>query len=185
MERSRARWIRSCWGALVHLWVLGTIKLVVWLNVSQTTRRFLGDSYWRGDLMIRGVDDTSKVQRVGAEIYFPCDVRDVHGRLIDLNLLQTLLVRVKEAFHPEQVWLFGSRARGDAQPGSDWDLLVVVPDNTREDDLDPAVCWRIQKGSGVYADILPYRASEFRDGLGTVNSVLYDVQREGVLIYAR
>jgi uncharacterized protein len=130
-------------------------------------------------------DDTSKAQHLSNEIYFPGVVIDAHGRLIDLNPLQTLLARIKEAFHPEQVWLFGSRARGDAHPGSDWDLLVIVPDSTKEDDLDPAVAWRLQKGSGVYADIIPYRASEFRDDLGAVNSVLYDVKREGVLIYAR
>lgn len=31
-------------------------------------------------------------------------------------------------FHPEQVILFGSQARGDATPDSDVDFLVVMPD---------------------------------------------------------
>jgi predicted nucleotidyltransferase len=32
----------------------------------------------------------------------------------------------------EKVMLFGSQARGDAQPDSDWDLLVVINKNDSE-----------------------------------------------------
>ncbi len=39
-----------------------------------------------------------------------------------------LLAAVVERFDPIEVILFGSRARGDAGPDSDWDLLVVVDD---------------------------------------------------------
>lgn len=31
-----------------------------------------------------------------------------------------------------QVLLFGSRARGEAQKGSDWDILIVLPKNRLE-----------------------------------------------------
>jgi predicted nucleotidyltransferase len=34
---------------------------------------------------------------------------------------------VRDTFGPAEVWLFGSRARGDARVDSDWDLLVVLP----------------------------------------------------------
>jgi uncharacterized protein len=59
------------------------------------------------------------------------------------------------------VWLFGSRARGDATPDSDWDLFVVVDDNTEDDDLDPGVARRLRQECGVRADVIPWRASEF------------------------
>lgn len=112
-------------------------------------------------------------------------VTDSCGRRIDLSPLQTLLARIEQTYHPEQVWLFGSRARGDAGPASDWDLLVVVPDEISEGDFDPLLAWQLQKGSGVRADIFPYRASDFREDLGTVNTILHAVAREGVLIYER
>jgi predicted nucleotidyltransferase len=35
--------------------------------------------------------------------------------------------RIVKKFHPDQVILFGSHARGDAGPDSDVDLLVVMP----------------------------------------------------------
>lgn len=111
--------------------------------------------------------------------------RDARARTIDLRPLSTLLARIEEKYHPEQVWLFGSRARGDARPTSDWDLLVVAPDHTDERDLDALVAWRLQRGSGVYADVIPCRASEFRADRHTVNTIAYTVATEGVLIYER
>jgi predicted nucleotidyltransferase len=95
------------------------------------------------------------------------------------------LARIEEKYHAEQVWLFGSRARGDADPWSDWDLFVVVPDETDERDLDPLVAWQLQRGSGVHADVIPCKATDFRNACDTVNTLSYVVACEGVLIYDR
>lgn len=38
--------------------------------------------------------------------------------------------RLVEAYRPERVYLFGSCARGTSGADSDYDLLVVVPDDT-------------------------------------------------------
>jgi predicted nucleotidyltransferase len=108
--------------------------------------------------------------------------RPVPAASLDLRPLQTLLERIEEKYHPEEVWLFGSRARGDAKPWSDWDIFVVVPDETEERDLDPAIAWQLQRGSGVRADVIPCRASEFHDTRDTANTLSYIVAREGVLI---
>jgi predicted nucleotidyltransferase len=45
------------------------------------------------------------------------------------------------------LWLFGSRARGDHRPDSDWDVMAVVPD---EADLK-AVDARLQAAAAVTA----------------------------------
>ncbi len=42
--------------------------------------------------------------------------------------IQIVLERVIAALNPEAIYLFGSRARGDATPMSDYDLVVLVPD---------------------------------------------------------
>jgi uncharacterized protein len=56
--------------------------------------------------------------------------QDARRQPINISQLRFLLARIEETYRPLQVWLFGSRARGDARPDSDWDLLVVVPDDT-------------------------------------------------------
>jgi uncharacterized protein len=103
----------------------------------------------------------------------------------DLRPLDTLLARLEAQYHPEQVWLFGSRARGDERPESDWDVFVVVPDDTGDEQLDLLFVWRLQRGSGVPADVIACRASEFRDACDTVNTLSYVVAKEGVRIDGR
>src|SRR5260370_5786122 len=41
--------------------------------------------------------------------------------------IDSMVQRIVKKFHPEQIILFGSQARGDARPDSDVDLLVVMP----------------------------------------------------------
>ena len=41
--------------------------------------------------------------------------------------IQEMIRRIVGRFHPHRIYLFGSRARGDAGPESDVDLLVVMP----------------------------------------------------------
>lgn len=66
-------------------------------------------------------------------------VTDRQGQPIELAPIRALLARCEARYRPTQTWLFGSRARGDAAAASDWDVLVVVPDDTPEDELDPLV----------------------------------------------
>jgi predicted nucleotidyltransferase len=55
-----------------------------------------------------------------------------------------LLQRVRKAIEsvvgaePMELYLYGSRARGDATPESDWDLLLILPDE-RVNTLSDAV----------------------------------------------
>ena len=74
---------------------------------------------------------------------------------IEFLPLAPLLARIRAAYQPEEIWLFGSRARGDARPDSDWDVFVVVPDWTSDEDLDPLRAWRLQREAGIPADVIP------------------------------
>ncbi len=95
------------------------------------------------------------------------DERDCSTKPLDLRPLQPLLHALEDRYHPEQIWLFGSRARGDARQDSDWDLLTLVPDDIEEPELSPLVAWRLRRDSGIRADVVVCRISEFQDDRDT------------------
>lgn len=93
--------------------------------------------------------------------------------------------RVIARWRPSQVWLFGSRARGDETPMSDWDLLIVVPDDVAEAEFDPLVAWSVQRGSGVHADMILCRERDFVEDASTPNTLAFDAAHEGLLLHER
>ncbi len=48
---------------------------------------------------------------------------------IDDNLMQEIVQRIVQTAHPLKVIVFGSRARGEARPESDLDLLIISRDS--------------------------------------------------------
>ena len=60
-------------------------------------------------------------------------LKDMPALLLDGALLAAIKATVAQSVPGAQVILFGSRARGDAQPESDYDLLILAPSGlTRE-----------------------------------------------------
>lgn len=112
-------------------------------------------------------------------------LRDRSGRPLDLQPLAVVLDRIIAAWDPEQIWLFGSRARGDAVSTSDWDVFVVGPDHLDEEAFEPLVAWRLREQAGVPAHITLCRASEFREDRGTPNTIAYEVAANALLLYER
>lgn len=108
--------------------------------------------------------------------------KDIHGREIDLGLVESLLDRIIRTWRPVGIWLFGSRARGEADAASDWDLLVVVPDDLPDVD-DPLAGWTLRRDSGVRSDLLLCRARDFEEDRDTPNTVAFEATHGGVLIY--
>ncbi|HYG87096.1 MAG TPA: nucleotidyltransferase domain-containing protein [Azospirillum sp.] len=93
--------------------------------------------------------------------------------------------RIVDAVQPEAVFLFGSRARGDAGEGSDWDLFVVVPDDVAPGTVTPSRLRRLLNGMGVAFDVVACRRSVFEDRKADPNSLSHDVVEDGVLLYER
>jgi predicted nucleotidyltransferase len=53
----------------------------------------------------------------------------------EASALGFTLDRLVAFLQPDEIWLFGSRATGQHRPGSDFDILVVLPDSVGEERL--------------------------------------------------
>jgi predicted nucleotidyltransferase len=88
------------------------------------------------------------------------------------------------AYRPERVYLFGSAARGDAGPDSDYDIVVVVADDSPPGRQDERMAYEALVGTGIAVDVLIYRGSDFYGRLPLRASLPATVVREGELLYA-
>lgn len=93
--------------------------------------------------------------------------------------LAEVVRRLVEAYQPEHIYLFGSVARGDAGPDSDYDLLVVVPDNARPDRRRSRLAYEVFRGTGTAADVLVCTQSYFEERRSLRASLPGTVLREG------
>ncbi len=106
----------------------------------------------------------------------------------DDRLLQRMVAAIVDAADPEQVILFGSRARGDARTDSDYDLVVIEanpfgPDRDRH--AEAVRLLRALTGIEAAADILVYSRDEVEYWRDSLNNVLARALREGKLLYER
>jgi len=108
--------------------------------------------------------------------------RDFRGQAIDVRQIEALLERIVGAFHPIEIRLFGSRARGEAHDASDWDLFVVVPDDLEAAD-DMFAGYRLRRETRMRADIVICPISEFNEDRDTPNTLAYEAAHHGVRIY--
>ncbi len=97
-------------------------------------------------------------------------------------LLHRIVHRIIEAVDPEQVILFGSRAKGTATDSSDIDLCVIADmDGSRRERKR-----RLQELLGRRSfsmDVLTYTPEEFNRQKQLLNSVTYFINKHGETLY--
>lgn len=98
--------------------------------------------------------------------------------------LAEVIRRLVQAYEPEQIYLFGSKARGDAGPDSDYDLLVVVQDDAPPERKDSKLAYSVLWGTAAAADVIIWERSRFERRARVVSSLPATVLREGKLLYA-
>ena len=96
--------------------------------------------------------------------------------------LSVLTTNLAIAFNPDAIFLFGSRACGTERPDSDFDLMVVTPDDRP---LDYLSVRKPVSGCGVPVDVVPCRYSAFEKNRKVPGMLPYAVDREGKLLDAR
>ncbi|MDQ7850961.1 MAG: nucleotidyltransferase domain-containing protein [Armatimonadota bacterium] len=98
--------------------------------------------------------------------------------------LAEVVRRLVEAYRPERIYLFGSFARGEAGPDSDYDLLVIVSDDAPQERKDSKLAYRVLWGTGTAADVIVWERSRFERRARVVCSLPATVLREGKLLHA-
>ncbi|HOZ48747.1 MAG TPA: nucleotidyltransferase domain-containing protein [Candidatus Hydrogenedentes bacterium] len=101
----------------------------------------------------------------------------------DQVLLEMVQILV-EAYRPEAIYLFGSRANGTTSEDADYDILVVVPES------EQSAYRRCQDACVMLAhveaskDVLVLTRDEFERKCRVKSSLPALVRREGKLLYA-
>jgi HEPN domain-containing protein/predicted nucleotidyltransferase len=92
--------------------------------------------------------------------------------------------RLVDALHPERIYLFGSRTRGEAHADSDYDFMVVLPDETKAARLDlEQTAYAALRGLNISNDVLVRTRASFEWELPVVASLAATIEREGRLLY--
>lgn len=95
---------------------------------------------------------------------------------------------IVEAIDPEQVILFGSRARGTNRANSDVDLLIVHSEQFgggTSRHRETVRAYEALSGLGVAKDILVYSRPEVEYWRDSLNHVVARALREGRVLYER
>ncbi len=115
----------------------------------------------------------------GAEAKAPRPIEMPTAMKADLRRLTRSIV---EAFHPQKIILFGSRANGRARPDSDVDILVIMdskkPAGRRAADIYRRLGWR-----RFPLDVLVFTPGEIARKMSGFDPFLEDFMKNGRVLY--
>ncbi len=98
--------------------------------------------------------------------------------------LEEMVRRILSVGNPDKIILFGSRARRDARPDSDYDLLVIeasdLPRYKRA-----AKYRRALIGTALAKDILVWTPAETAEWRNVPNAFITTILNEGIVLYER
>src|SRR6185503_11183659 len=98
--------------------------------------------------------------------------------------LSEVVRRLVDAVDPDCIVLFGSRARGDARPDSDIDLLIIK--DTDQPSYRRAIpAYQALSGLGVPKDIIWRTPAEVEDWSRVPNYVTTRALQEGKVLYEK
>lgn len=100
-------------------------------------------------------------------------------RILD-NIKQTLLLHLPKR---AEAILYGSQARGDERPDSDWDILVILDkDRLLPEDYDNITYPIAKLGWDVGADINPIMYTKKEWEASRITPFYHNVQKDGIYL---
>ncbi len=99
----------------------------------------------------------------------------------DRLILEAFAGQLRKVLPAAEVFAFGSRAKGSADPESDLDVCVVVPQlGHAEREAIRAVAWRVGFDSGVVIATVKYESRAFHQGPASASPLVQTILTEGV-----
>jgi predicted nucleotidyltransferase len=103
--------------------------------------------------------------------------------LTNPTIIESLVQKIVEAVHPLKIILFGSHVRDNANPESDIDVLVVMPEGVHCR-RTAQLLYRKIRGLGVPFDVLVSTPSTLEKHKDNIGLIYRTVLKEGKVIYA-
>jgi predicted nucleotidyltransferase len=100
------------------------------------------------------------------------------------DLIGDIVRRIVETAQPEKIILFGSRARGDARPHSDFDVLVIKESSEPSYRRD-APLYLALAGLNAPVDVMVYTPEEVTDWSAVPQAFITTAVREEKVVYER
>ncbi len=103
---------------------------------------------------------------------------------VNLPYMPEIVNRITRRFHPLRIILFGSWARGEARPDSDYDMLVVLPE-VRDKRQAAISIGNSLSDLPISKDIVVTTPDEIATRGDLIGDILRPALREGKVIYER
>jgi predicted nucleotidyltransferase len=97
--------------------------------------------------------------------------------------LDRMVRQIVAKVDPVAIYLFGSRARGDAHADSDYDLMIVVPEAFPAAQRNSAKAYSFVEGRKIPIDVTIVGEARFRDRAGKVGTLSFEVAQDGAALY--
>lgn len=102
--------------------------------------------------------------------------------LVEEPPVDAIVARIVEAFAPQRIVLFGSRARGDHRFDSDLDLFVEMESDLRRPERATAIgeLFGLRSWS---MDVVVFTPEEVRRLRGTHGTLMDSIERDGITLH--
>jgi len=101
------------------------------------------------------------------------------------SILDEVVSRLAKGLQAERIYLFGSQASGQAGPGSDYDLLVVVPRSDLPRHQREAFSYDLLWGLTVPVDVIVLTHAEFQRLAQVKTSLAATAKAKGIILYGK
>jgi len=101
------------------------------------------------------------------------------------SILDEVVSRLAKGLQAQRIYLFGSQASDQAGPGSDYDLLVVVPRSDLPRHQREAFSYDLLWGLTVPVDVIVLTRAEFQRLAQVKTSLAATAKAKGIILYGQ